>query len=539
MRTVRFLLFVTLAVGVLALGFPRQAQAYSWGTVTVDANGYLSWPTSVAVDTDGDPMISYGYDEYPNGDLKFAICDRSVSANGNCDQAGDWSTITVDSQGSIGESSIAVDANRNPMISYFDDTIPYDGDLKFAVCDRLASMNGNCNQIGDWDTLTVEAQGDVGWYLDITVDSAGSPMISYADMTDYPDWDLKFAACDRSGSVHGNCDQVGDWTTTTVEAAGNVGVYTSIAVDGDDNPMISYLDGGNDDLKFAFCDRSASASGECDQPGDWNTVGVDSQGHVGYWTSIVTRDQGDPMISYQGDGELKFAICVRAASINGNCDQTADWNTVSVETAQLVEDTSIAVNASGDPMIAYGRWYYQDSDLVFTACDRSASTTGDCDEQGDWSAETVDTLGDVGYTASIAVDGNSYPMISYHHLGDDDLKFAIGSLVPATPTPPAATETATAVPPLTATLTATAQATSVTTASPTPVVTGTPTRTPTSEAFPGASPTPTEVSTPAAAPPTGAGGPPSSRFPWWAFLVASGLAATGVAGLVILKRSQS
>jgi hypothetical protein len=71
------------------------------------------------------------------------------------------------------------------------------------------------------------------------------------------------------------------------------------------------------------------------------------------------------------------------------------------------------------------------------------------------------------------------------------------------------------------------------------VVTGTPTRTPTSEAFPGASPTPTEVSTPAAAPPTGAGEPPSSRFPWWAFLVASGLAATGVAGLVILKRSQS
>jgi hypothetical protein len=193
-------------------------------------------------------------------------------------------------------------------------------------------------------------------------------------------------------------------------------------------------------------------------------------------------------------------------------------------------------------MIAYGRWYYQDSDLVFTTCDRSASATGDCDEQGDWSAETVDTLGDVGYTASIAVDGNGYPMISYRGLvneGNEDLKFAIGSPALATPTPPAATETATAIPPLTATPTATAQATSVTTASPTPAVTGTPTRTPTSEAFPGASPTPTEVSTPAAAPPTGAGGPPSSRFPWWAFLVASGLAATGVAGLVILKRSQS
>ena len=48
-----------------------------------------------------------------------AICDVSESANGNCDQTDDWGSVTVDSTGTVGQyTSISVDVNGDPMISY-------------------------------------------------------------------------------------------------------------------------------------------------------------------------------------------------------------------------------------------------------------------------------------------------------------------------------------------------------------------------------------------------------------------------------------
>jgi hypothetical protein len=41
------------------------------------------------------------------------------------------------------------------------------------------------------------------------------------------------------------------WNSTTVDAAGLVGTYTSLAFGPDGQPAISYYDGTNRDLKFA------------------------------------------------------------------------------------------------------------------------------------------------------------------------------------------------------------------------------------------------------------------------------------------------
>ena len=118
----------------------------------MDEEADVAFSTSLVLDGNGDLMISYT--DAVGEDLKFAICDISQSANGNCDQTADWSTVTVDVEAAVAAyTSVAVDAYGDPMISYFD--VGTDG-LKFAICDISASANGNCNQTADWTTAALD-----------------------------------------------------------------------------------------------------------------------------------------------------------------------------------------------------------------------------------------------------------------------------------------------------------------------------------------------------------------------------------------------
>jgi uncharacterized repeat protein (TIGR01451 family) len=75
------------------------------------------------------------------------------------------------------------------------------------------------------------------------LDVNGYPVISYYD--GLPNYDLKVAHCDDP-----NCAPGGDEDIQTLDSTGDVGRYTSLALDASGNPVISYYDDTNGDLKL-------------------------------------------------------------------------------------------------------------------------------------------------------------------------------------------------------------------------------------------------------------------------------------------------
>jgi len=64
------------------------------------------------------------------------------------------------------------------------------------------------------------------------------------------------------------------WHAETVDSEGDVGQYTSLGLDGNGYPHISYCDWSNRYLKYAYQDASG-----------WHIQTVDSEGYVGSYTS--------------------------------------------------------------------------------------------------------------------------------------------------------------------------------------------------------------------------------------------------------------
>jgi hypothetical protein len=186
-----------------------------------------------------------------------------------------------------------------------------------------------------------------------------------------------------------------DSTWTDAEEVSSVpdvssGWQHDIAVDANDDPHIAFVY-SDEGIKYR---RKSS--------GIWEPVELISQATDPSFASIAVDEADYPHVTYDKDDFE--AVCYRAETTSGwQFEETigagGGWNTYGA---------SIAVSG-GEKFVAY----YADGDLKFAM----RTATG-------WVSEDVDTTGDVGTHASLAIDGDGYAHIAYRDASSERLKYA-------------------------------------------------------------------------------------------------------------------
>jgi len=232
----------------------------------------------------------------------------------------------------------------------------------------------------------------------------------------------------------------GDWTGSVVDDSGSVGMYSSIALDNEDRPHISYFELVAGDLKYAKFKNDS-----------WSRQTVESGGFVGLFTSIDLL-AGKPRIGYFNltTGQMQFA------SWGGN-----DWskdNLTEYSSGDVGLSTSLAMNSFGAPHISYmdnirdnlkfARAVGMSWNIGFVATDILAGAFSSVKMRHDyqpviafydmlygdlliavwngayWEFDDVDTENDVGQYVSLAIDSNGDPHMSYYDATNKDLRYA-------------------------------------------------------------------------------------------------------------------
>ena len=183
--------------------------------------------------------------------------------------------------------------------------------------------------------VTVDGASQVDSSTSVVMDAAGNPVISYYDATGR---DLKLAHCNDAACAGG------DESIVTADATNDVGRYSSLVLDAAGNPVVSYYDRSNGDLKLVHC-NDANCSGN-----DESAVAVDSSAHVGEFSSLVLDAAGRPVISYHDatSVDLKVAHCNDANCAGG------DESIVTVDSASAMGAYgSLKLDAAGRPVVSY------------------------------------------------------------------------------------------------------------------------------------------------------------------------------------------
>ncbi len=325
------------------------------------------WFTSIAVDNDGTPHVSY-YDGY-KGNLKYA----------NLDDPEHPVTMNVDAGGDVGlYTSIVYDnVDQQVIISYYDAT---NGNLKYANAE-------NPNDADDWHEHTLYEggeDGDVGYWTSIDLGVNERKGITYYNLTD--------------GLLQWMYRDGDEWFRNNVNAnsAADLGLSTSLAIDTDDVPHISYFEDSRDHLKYAYVYNNFK----------YTTVVSDTI-RAGAFSSIGIRNDQPLIAFYDMDhGDLLTTTTT-----------TQGWDFDDIDTSgDNGQYVSMKIDSNGIPHVVYFFATNQDDvvkqDLKYAKWNTSS-----------WDIITLDSIENVGMFASLALDSNDRAYVSYIDATNRKLKF--------------------------------------------------------------------------------------------------------------------
>ncbi|MGQ0797572.1 MAG: hypothetical protein ACT4OI_06910 [Methanobacteriota archaeon] len=254
----------------------------------------------------------------------------------------------------------------------------------------------------------------------LALDSAGRPHVAFADAT--------------SGAVWYGGRTSGVWDIRAIPGAGNAEGGVRLAFDGSDAPHVVYFDGSRRAVMYArdagtgwvtsVVDRShleghtGLVLAPDDTPhvayawdngrlrhawlsgGSWASETVDPNVVTARYTSVALDPDGRPEVAYYGNGQLWHAHWVGYR-----------WDLAVVDPTTSPEFVTLRTDATGGRWIAYRA--RGEAELRLAHWNGSA-----------WSREIVDSNGDVGWDASLALDVAGQPHISYYDRDVAVLRYA-------------------------------------------------------------------------------------------------------------------
>lgn len=289
--------------------------------------------------------------------------------------APEWHREVVDST-SGRFSSLQIDRSGNAHVAYMDEARTL---LKYSFWDHT---------LRKWFTTTLDRTRG---FCSLVLDSKQRPHISYLA---YGDGQLNHIYWDGTS-----------WDRQPIRIkAKDISYYTSITLDAQDLPRISYYEywGTGEDYRLHL--RNVLWNGQF-----WEVSTVDSTPGSGKFNAIVSDSAGNPQIAYANVKAENASL--RYARWNGRF-----WDIDILEGATApfyVYSVNVVLDKSGVPHITYTDVMNR---LVKYATRRD----------GRWRLEVVDSLGDTAYPDrnGIAVDDQGQPYISYYDARRGVLKLA-------------------------------------------------------------------------------------------------------------------
>lgn len=368
---------------ILAPSLPIGAAT---SIATPDSDGDVGRFVSLALDGEGRPVISY--QDLTNRDLRILRCTTA-------DCAGDQSNgITVaDKTGLVGSyTSIALAAGDRPVVAYFDGT---DGNLKLMFCDEPDCDGGREFVIPDKEGLP----DIVGMYTSLALDAVGHPVASYYD---FSNGDLKVLHCSNP-----SCSADQDHVISIPDQRGDVGLYTSLALDQNGNPVVSYHDATEGTLKLLHCDDPGCTGNEV------GNIAVPDGDQTGWSTSLALDAVGNPVVAYVdfNTGRLKLLHCDDPGCRG---DESANISTPLAPDA-IAGHLSLKLSADGNPILSY--YDANGGTLKLLHCDDPA-----CNGDESRNIAVLDSRDDVGWYSSLALGLGGNPIVGYYDVTAGDLK---------------------------------------------------------------------------------------------------------------------
>lgn len=293
----------------------RSKAAKRWDKTVVDPSGGTF--ASIAVDSRGWARLAYNSSKVTG--LHYAEWDGKR-----------WKTTLIDPVRTNHETSIQVDSQDYPHISYYREDF---ADRHISKSLKYAFFDGK-----SWFTQTADHRSGTGSWNSLAIDQNGKPRISYSISTGF----LGYAYEDQSGWEHGLIDlqdikdkkrhldsdssimlgphgeprvlfvnataktlnyawrEASGWKQETIDSLTTTGGdadRVSLKLDKSGNPHVTYYDAGLGMLKYATRDKIG-----------WHTEVVDDD-HAGQFASLCLDENDEPHVSYYStiNRELRIA----------------------------------------------------------------------------------------------------------------------------------------------------------------------------------------------------------------------------------------